>query len=67
MVANDYLAAEPVKPVAEILLIGWLLSLILVGVAGWQFSNDAIKPVSDIIDQVNNISANNLHEKCAGG
>ncbi len=51
----------------EILLVGWLFSLILVGVAGWQFANDAIKPVSDIIAQVNNISAGNLHQKVSVG
>lgn len=51
----------------EILLVGWFFSLILVGVAGWQFANDAIKPVSDIIAQVNNISAGNLHQKVSVG
>ncbi|MCE7064421.1 HAMP domain-containing sensor histidine kinase [Dyadobacter sp. CY326] len=66
-VANDYPGLNQLKRLREILVIGWLLSLILVGVAGWQFANDAIKPVSDIIDQVNNISAGNLHEKVTVG
>jgi signal transduction histidine kinase len=67
VIADDYLGMNALKRLREILLIGWLLSLVLVGVAGWQFSNDAIKPVSDIIDQVNNISAGNLHEKVKVG
>lgn len=66
-VANDFPGMDQLKRLREILVIGWLLSLVLVGVAGWQFANDAIKPVSDIIDQVNNISAGNLHEKVTVG
>lgn len=67
VIADDYLGMNQLNRLREILIIGWLLSLVLVGVAGWQFSNDAIKPVSDIIDQVNNISAGNLHEKVTVG
>lgn len=66
-IADDYLGMNQLNRLREILVIGWLLSLMLVGVAGWQFSNDAIKPVADIIDQVNNISAGNLHEKVKVG
>jgi signal transduction histidine kinase len=66
-IANDHLGTNQLERLREILLIGWLLSLVLVGVAGWQFSTDAIKPVSDIIAQVNNISAGNLHDKVSVG
>ncbi|CAG5068488.1 Signal transduction histidine-protein kinase ArlS [Dyadobacter sp. CECT 9623] len=67
IIANDNLGMSQLHRLREILVIGWLLSLVLVAVAGWQFSNDAIKPVADIIDQVNNISAGNLHEKVKVG
>jgi signal transduction histidine kinase len=66
-VAKDVLGMDQLKRLREILIVGWLLSLVLVGVAGWQFANDAIKPVSDIIAQVNNISAGNLHQKVIVG
>jgi len=66
-IANDHLGTNQLKRLREILVIGWLLSLVLVGVAGWQFATDAIKPVSDIIAQVNNISAGNLHDKVTVG
>jgi signal transduction histidine kinase len=66
-VARDGSGMSQLAGLRDILLVGWLLSLIVVAVAGWQFSNDAIKPVSDIIDQVNNISAGNLHEKVTVG
>jgi signal transduction histidine kinase len=65
--ARDVLGMDQLKRLREILSVGWFLSLVLVGVAGWQFANDAIKPVSDIIAQVNNISAGNLHDKVIVG
>ncbi len=65
--AKDRLGISSLERLREILVIGWLFCLMLVGVAGWQFANDAIKPVSDIIAQVNNISAGNLHEKVSVG
>jgi signal transduction histidine kinase len=65
--ARDVLGMDQLKRLREILIVGWFLSLVLVGVAGWQFANDAIKPVSDIIAQVNNISAGNLHDKVIVG
>ncbi|WP_149242611.1 sensor histidine kinase [Dyadobacter sp. 32] len=65
--AKDRLGTSQLQRLREILVVGWLLALILVGVSGWQFANDAIKPVSDIIAQVNNISAGNLHEKVSVG
>lgn len=66
-IANDHLGSNQLQRLREILVIGWLLSLVLVAVAGWQFATDAIKPVSDIIAQVNNISAGNLHDKVSVG
>ncbi|WP_128544634.1 HAMP domain-containing sensor histidine kinase [Larkinella soli] len=47
----------------EILLISWLSSMVIVLLAGWFFAGDALKPVSDIIDQVNAISATNIHAR----
>ena len=60
--AKDLQGLNQLDRLREILVIGWMLALGLVGVAGWQFANDAIKPVADIIGQVNKISAGNLHE-----
>ncbi|CAG5004360.1 Signal transduction histidine-protein kinase ArlS [Dyadobacter sp. CECT 9275] len=65
--AKDLPGLSQLERLREILIIGWLLSLVLVGVAGWQFANDAIKPVADIISQVNKISAGNLHQKVLVG
>uniref|UniRef100_UPI003B3A02B3 sensor histidine kinase n=1 Tax=Spirosoma sp. TaxID=1899569 RepID=UPI003B3A02B3 len=47
----------------EILFFGWLLSLIIVGIAGYLFATDALRPVSELIGQANAISATNIHER----
>ena len=45
----------------EILFTGWLLSLLIVGIAGYLFATDALRPVAELIQQVNAISATNIH------
>ena len=47
----------------NILIRGWAVSLLLVVLAGWLFASDALRPVSDIIEQVKKISARNIHER----
>ncbi|MFD2933238.1 sensor histidine kinase [Spirosoma flavum] len=51
----------------EILFSGWLLSLVIVGIAGYLFATDALRPVAELITQVNAISANNIHERLRVG
>ncbi|WP_247235097.1 HAMP domain-containing sensor histidine kinase [Telluribacter sp. SYSU D00476] len=51
----------------DVLAIGWLISLILVSFAGWLFARDVFKPVADITNQVNNISAGNLNKRLTIG
>lgn len=51
----------------EILAFGWLFSLAIVGVAGWLFASDALRPVAEITEQVNAISATNIHARLRVG
>jgi len=51
----------------QILVVAWLASLGIVVLAGWLFAGDALKPVSDITDQVNAISATNIHARLRVG
>lgn len=51
----------------QILFFGWLLSLIVVGVAGWLFSSDALRPVAELIEQAKAISATNIHQRLRVG
>lgn len=61
--AYDLYGFNKLKRLRGILVFGWLASFFVVGVAGWLFASDALRPVSEIIDQVNDISATNIHER----
>jgi signal transduction histidine kinase len=61
--AYDQYGYSKLRRLRKILAFGWLACLFMVGVAGWLFASDALRPVSEIIDQVNDISATNIHER----
>lgn len=65
--ANDRYGFSKLQRLRDILFFGWLFSLFVVGVAGWFFASDAIRPVSEIIAQVNAISATNIHQRLRVG
>ncbi|GAB4016977.1 sensor histidine kinase [Spirosoma koreense] len=64
---NDRYGLTKLDRLREILFSGWLLSLIIVGIAGYLFATDALRPVSELIGQVNAISATNIHERLRVG
>ncbi|UFH56934.1 cell wall metabolism sensor histidine kinase WalK [Spirosoma sp. KNUC1025] len=64
---NDRYGFPKLVRLREILFIGWSLSLIIVGIAGYLFATDALRPVSELIGQVNAISATNIHERLRVG
>ncbi len=61
--AIDVYGFSKLERLRNILITGWAVSLLLVILAGWLFASDALRPVSDIIEQVKNISARNIHER----
>jgi signal transduction histidine kinase len=61
--AYDRYGFTKLSRLREILFFGWLTSLIIVGIAGWLFASDALRPVSEIIEQVNSISGTNIHQR----
>ena len=61
--AADLYGFSNLERLRYILLAGWVSSLFLVGIAGWIFANDTLRPVAEINEQVNNISARNIHER----
>ncbi|GAB3955897.1 HAMP domain-containing sensor histidine kinase [Spirosoma harenae] len=65
--ANDRYGFSKLDRLREILFSGWLLSLIIVGIAGYLFATDALRPVAELIIQVNSISANNIHQRLRVG
>jgi two-component system heavy metal sensor histidine kinase CusS len=65
--AIDVYGYSKLERLRDILITGWTLSLLLVVLAGWFFAGDALRPVSDIIEQVKNISARNIHKRLRAG
>ncbi|MVM30577.1 HAMP domain-containing protein [Spirosoma sp. HMF4905] len=64
---NDRYGLTKLDRLREILFSGWLLSLVIVGIAGYLFATDALRPVAELIGQVNAISATNIHERLRVG
>jgi signal transduction histidine kinase len=61
--ANDQYGFSKLDRLREILLFGWFLSLFIVGVAGYLFASDALRPIAELSMQVNAISATNIHQR----
>ncbi|OIN58510.1 HAMP domain-containing sensor histidine kinase [Arsenicibacter rosenii] len=65
--AYDRYGFSKIDRLRQILFLGWLVGLIIVGISGWLFASDALRPVSEIITQVNAISATNIHKRLRVG
>lgn len=60
---NDRYGLTKLVRLREILFFGWLLSLVIVGIAGYLFATDALRPITELIGQANAISATNIHQR----
>lgn len=65
--AIDLYGFSKLERLRNILVTGWAISLFVVLFSGWLFAGDALRPVSEIIEQVKNISARNIHERLTIG
>lgn len=65
--AIDLYGFSKLERLRNILITGWAVSFFLVLLVGWFFAGDALRPVSEIIEQVKNISATNIHERLKTG
>ena len=65
--ARDRYGLSKLIRLREILFFGWLLSLVIVGVAGYLFASDALRPIAELITQANAISATTIHERLRVG
>jgi len=63
----DQLGFNTLDRLRNILFFGWLLSLMVVGVAGWLFASDALGPVAELIEQAKAISGTNIHRRLRVG
>lgn len=65
--AYDRYGFSKLERLRTILLFGWLLCLFIVAIAGYLFASDALRPVAELIDQANTISATNIHKRLLVG
>jgi signal transduction histidine kinase len=65
--AVDKYGFSKVEILTNILIVGWYISVVLVFVAGWFFSSNAMKPVATIVKQVKDITASNLSARLITG
>jgi signal transduction histidine kinase len=65
--AYDKFGINKLKNLRLILISGFLLSVGVILLMGWIFSGQALKPISNIVTKVKDISANNLHSRIGEG
>ena len=65
--AQDVDGLLHLKKLGLILLIVWFLSLVLFYVAGWFYSGRALKPISDVVNKVDEISISSLNLRVPEG
>ncbi|QJD81468.1 sensor histidine kinase [Spirosoma rhododendri] len=65
--AYDRYGFSKLERLRNILLFGGLLCLVIVAIAGYLFAADALRPVAELIDQANTISATNIHKRLQVG
>jgi signal transduction histidine kinase len=65
--AIDRFGRQKMQNLGNILIISFVLILIIVAAAGWIYAGRALRPISHIVRQVNNISATNLSTRLDEG
>lgn len=65
--AMDIYGIENLKSLRRILVFVFIFFLLVMGVSGWVYAGRALKPISDVVHQVNSISANSLNQRLDEG
>jgi signal transduction histidine kinase len=65
--ANDIYGKRRLKNLSTILFIVLGVGSVVILIAGWIYSGRALKPISKVVEQVERISIDNLHNKVEGG
>ena len=61
--AIDKFGLDGLNELKKILLVVFILGNILAAIAGWFFAGRSIRPLYEVVSQVNNISANQLNKR----
>ena len=65
--ANDYFGFRKLKRLGIILIGVFITSTLIIFFTGRLFASKALKPISNIVQQVNNIDSSNLQERVTSG
>jgi signal transduction histidine kinase len=61
--AIDKYGKSKLRNLQQILIIVLVTGLLAVGISGWVYAGRALRPISIIVDNIDHISANNLHAR----
>lgn len=65
--AYDQYGLEEMQHLGTIMVIGLICSLALMGAVGWAYAGRSLRPISDVIRQVDRITASNLNQRVTAG
>lgn len=65
--AYDQYGIEEMGHLRTIMMVGLVCSLALVGAIGWAYAGRSLRPISEVIRQVDQITASNLNQRVTAG
>lgn len=65
--AYDEYGIEEIGHLGTIMMVGLVCSLALVGAIGWAYAGRSLRPISEVIRQVDQITASNLNQRVTAG
>ncbi|GAB4011917.1 HAMP domain-containing protein [Spirosoma sp. KCTC 42546] len=65
--AYDQYGIEKIGHLRTIMIVGLVCSLALVGAVGWAYAGRSLRPISDVVRQVDQITASNLNQRVTAG
>jgi signal transduction histidine kinase len=65
--AYDQYGKEEMAHLSTIMVVGLVCSLALVGAVGWFYAGRALRPISAVVQQVDQITASNLNQRVTAG
>ena len=65
--AYDQYGIEEIGHLGTIMVVGLICSLALVGAVGWAYAGRFLRPISDVVQQVDQVTTSNLNQRVTAG
>ncbi|GAB4032724.1 sensor histidine kinase [Spirosoma jeollabukense] len=65
--AYDQYGIEEIEHLGTIMVVGLVCSLALVGAVGWAYAGRFLRPISDVVQQVDQVTTSNLNQRVTAG